>query len=154
MRVTWFCFNWVETLLRKKMTKSLILNCLVGAFSEGGTLLSFPSSLLLLHPFIHHSYFFFLSFYTFLFINTHLLAAWDEPCAIIVGCWHLGQEQSQEELSTGVVQSYKSEIFSCLYTSHLDKANCPKPALRQTLKLGVGHPVLNVIVLSLCKETV
>lgn len=50
------------------------------------------------------------------------------------------------------MQSYKSELFSCLYTSHLDKANRPKLALRQILKVGAGYTVLNVIVLSLGKQ--
>lgn len=37
MRVTFYHFNWVENAFEEKMTESLILKCLIGVFSEGGT---------------------------------------------------------------------------------------------------------------------
>lgn len=66
MRVTLHCFNWVEKWVEKafeeKTAESLILNYLMGAFSQDGPVLPFNSSLLSFYPSIYPQFLFF-SFY-------------------------------------------------------------------------------------------
>lgn len=98
--ITFHYFNWGEKVFEGKMAESLILKCLIGAFSRGRTLLSFlPHFFTIFFPSIHppthlpnHSstyppiylaicpltipIFFFPSNYHFLPINTYLFRVW------------------------------------------------------------------------------